>query len=296
MTTDDLRQTIIAGLADLGIDASAPQTVPRWREWRWVMPIDAERICYFAHSPSACMRLQRERLLLRKLQGRLCCEIPSVVAVSEDEQLQLRRMVLGDQIQNREYEIGTSKGWERIAESYGAAIASLHLAIDPRQAAALVQPRPENLPYPAEELRSLADRWLRDVGLARQVNAILDHYAAIRVVPKHHALIHGDLIADNIVFDLSVRRFIGMFDFSDAEVADRHLDLKYIHSFGRRFADRLMAAYEGKAGILLDRRRPAIYHVAAAVSHLRTVGDQGDPPPRQNRVEEWIELIIDDAF
>ena len=39
---------------------------------------------------------------MRKLQGRLCCEIPSVVAVSEDEQLQLRRMVLGDQIQNRD--------------------------------------------------------------------------------------------------------------------------------------------------------------------------------------------------
>ena len=52
-------------------------------------------------------------------------------------------------------------------------------------------------------------------------------------------------------FDLSASRFAGMFDFADAEIADRHFDLKYIHSFGRRFAERLMAAYENEAEVLL---------------------------------------------
>jgi aminoglycoside phosphotransferase (APT) family kinase protein len=294
-TIDDVRVTIIAGLRDLGIEVRSPQVTPVPREWGWVAQIDAGRICYFAEEDRARLRLKRERDLLCALAGRVACAIPAVLAASHDCRLQLRRMVLGDQIQNREFEIGTSRGWERIADSYGGAIASLHSAIDPSQAAALVQPRPDNLPFPAAQLRPLVDCWIRDAGLARSVNAIIETYAAIRPSPEDRALIHGDLIADNIVFDLSACRFVGMFDFAEAEVTDRHLDLKYVHSFGRLFAERLMTAYESAVGIALDRHRTAIYHIAAAVSHLKS-GSGRTPPPQQERVEEWVRLIIDGAF
>lgn len=292
---DDVRQKIIAILDDLGIHVPMVQVTPRWREWRWIAQISVNRICHFAESDDARVRLERERQLLCALKGRVACAIPSVLAASDDGRLQVRCMVLGDQIQRREYEVGTSQGWERIAETYGAAIASLHRAITPSEAAALVQPRPENLPYAAERLRPLADRWIRDRGLARAVNIILDQYAAICVMPKDRALIHGDLIADNMLFDLSASLFVGMFDFADAEVTDRHLDLKYIHSFGKRFANGLMAAYEIDAEVILDRQRPAIYHIASAVSHLKVEIDRG-VPPQQKRVEKWVRAIIDDAF
>jgi aminoglycoside phosphotransferase len=296
LTTEDICQNIVAGLGGLGIDLAGAHVTPQWREWRWIAQIDTERICHFASSDGARMRMAQERELLGALQGRLPCEIPSVLATSKDGRLQVRRMVIGEQVQNREAEVGSSRGWESIAESYGAAIASLHRAIDPNQAATLVQPRPENLPYPAEQLRPLADRWIEDVGLARQVIAILDLYAAIRPGREDRVLIHGDLMADNMVFDLSKRRFVGMFDFSEAEVADRHLDLKYIHSFGRRFAERLMTTYESEAALRLDRARPAVYHIACAVSHLRMEGKEHVVPAQKVRVEGWVRLIINDAF
>jgi aminoglycoside phosphotransferase (APT) family kinase protein len=294
--TDTARKQIIAALTDLGIEVASEESSPRWREWRWIMQIGGERICYFADTDCARGRLERERRLLCALEGRVACAIPSILAASDDGRLQVRRMVLGDQIQGRELATGTSQGWERIAETYGIAIASLHGAIDPGEAAALVQPHPDNLPFPAEQLRLLSDQWIRDAGLARALDAILDSYAAIRVAPEDRALIHGDLIADNMLFDLPARRFVGMFDFADAEVTDRHLDLKYIHSFGRRFAERLMMAYENEAKVFLDRDRPAIYHIASAVSHLKSESDQSAPPPQQKRVEDWVRLIIDDAF
>jgi hypothetical protein len=56
-----------------------------------------------------------------------------------------------------------------------------------------------------------------------------------------------------------------------------------------------MAAYESEAGIDLDRQRPAIYHVAAAVSHLKS-GSGRAPPSRQGRANAWLRLIVDDAF
>jgi hypothetical protein len=295
-TTEEIRQNIVAGLGDLRIDVAGARLSPRWREWRWIAQIDSGHICFFASSYCARMRLAREGELLGALRGRLLCDIPSVAAASQDGRFQVRRMVIGDQVQNREAEVGCSRGWEGIAESYGAAVASLHGAIDPNLAARLVQPRPENLPYPAGQLFPLAHRWIGDAGLARAVAAILDAYADIRVRGEDRVLIHGDLLADNIVFDLSQHRFVGMFDFSEAEVADRHLDLKYVHSFGNRFAERLMTTYESETGLRLDRRRPAIYHVACAVSHLRTEGDERGVPPQKERVEEWVRLIIDDAF
>jgi aminoglycoside phosphotransferase (APT) family kinase protein len=292
---DNARRTMIVGLRRLGIDVRSRDLTPAAREWGWVAQIDTARICYFAETDRALLRLERERQLLGALEGRVACAIPSVLAASEDGRLQLRRMVKGDQIQNREPEIGTRQGWQQIADSYGAAIASLHGALDPAEAAALVQPRPDNLPYPAQDLRPLVGRWIRDSGLARAVNAIIEMYAAVVVSAEDRTLIHGDLIADNMIFDLSAGRFLGMFDFAEAEVADRHLDLKYIHSFGRRFAERLMIAYESAAGVALDRQRPAIYHIAAAVSHLRS-GSGRSPPPQQARVEQWVRVIIDDAF
>jgi hypothetical protein len=165
-TIDDARLKIITGLGDLGLYVPTGPMTPQWREWRWVMRIGADRICYFAESECARRRLERERQLLCALEGRVLCKIPSVLAVSNDGRLQVRRMILGDQVQNRESQVGTSKGWEPIAETYGVAIASLHRAIDPSEATAFIQARPENLPYPAEQLRPLADRWIRDAGLA----------------------------------------------------------------------------------------------------------------------------------
>jgi hypothetical protein len=129
--TDTARKTIIAVLTDLGIEVPREKLSPRWREWRWIMEIGGEGICYFAETDYARVRLERERQLLCALEGRVACAIPSILAASGDGRLQVRRMVLGDQIQDREFATGTSQGWERIAETYGIAIAALHAAIDP---------------------------------------------------------------------------------------------------------------------------------------------------------------------
>jgi hypothetical protein len=118
-TTENTRRRILVGLEALGISVSASCTVPQWRDWRWVMQMSSDRMCYFAESECARKRLERERRLLRALAGQVRCKIPLILAACDDGALRLRRMVLGGQIQNREIEIGTSDGWERIAKTYG---------------------------------------------------------------------------------------------------------------------------------------------------------------------------------
>lgn len=120
-TTENTRRRILVGLEALGNSVSASCTVPQWRDWRRVMQISSDRMCYFAESECARKRLERERRLLRALAGQARCKIPLILAACDDGALQLRRVVRGDQIQNREIEIGTSDGWARIAETYGAA-------------------------------------------------------------------------------------------------------------------------------------------------------------------------------
>jgi aminoglycoside phosphotransferase (APT) family kinase protein len=108
--------------------------------------------------------------------------------------------------------------------------------------------------------------------------------------------LHGDLIADNIVIDETRQSFVGIFDFSDASIGDRHLDLRYIHSFGRRFAQELMSAYEDEAQVVLDRRRPAVLHIAAAISHLFIGMSGNNLPPQRKRVERWVKSLLIDAL
>jgi hypothetical protein len=118
-------------------------------------------------------------------------------------------------------------------------------------------------------------------------------YAAIHISPEDRVLIHGDLLAENMVFDLSTRRFIGMFDFAEPklQIGIWTLSIFTLLEAACQAPDCCIRGRgSGLAGL------PAIYHIACAVSHLKTESDQLAPPPQQERLEEWVRLIIDDAF
>jgi aminoglycoside phosphotransferase len=283
-------------LANLGMSVESERVIPRWRDWRWVASIGSDAVCFYADTECAAVRLACERRLLNALAGRIECVIPEILCARDDDTVQLRSAVIGDQVQDREAIVGSAQGGKSIARSYARAIASLHQAIDRATAATLVQPGVQILPFSPDRLREASERWLRDRDLARETARVLDAYAAIAVHESDMVLVHGDLIADNIVIDEKRQRFVGMFDFSDAAVADRHLDLRYVHSFGRRFADELMQAYEERAGVSLDRGRPAVYHIAAAVSHLFLGIEADGAPVQRDRVERWIKAMLRDAF
>jgi hypothetical protein len=125
----------------------------------------------------------RERRLLNALAGRVKCAIPEVICATDDERLQLRSAVEGNQIQGREPAVGSARDAELIAEGYGRAIASLHRALDRTAAAFLIDPNSKIFTISADRLQEASDRWLRDPGLARDVMAVLDTYAALKICP-----------------------------------------------------------------------------------------------------------------
>jgi aminoglycoside phosphotransferase (APT) family kinase protein len=123
------------------------------------------------------------------------------------------------------------------------------------------------LPLPDVLAARLKGR-IPDSEIRRTFDLLLERYRAVEVDPADIVLVHGDIWGGNLAVDLDTGALNGLFDFADAGLADRHLDLMYIHSFGAAFTERLFASYAERAKCTVSRQRTALYHAIAAFTAL----------------------------
>jgi len=242
-------------------------------------------LLFVAETPAGAGRLARESLLLRALAKRVHFGLPRFHDFP-DHGLQFRSPVPGAQLggDGRERAFADSPQGERLARDLGRTIGELHTAFSQAELEALgLLPAPA-LPR-AEALRQgLAGR----IGpeLAAVCETLIKHYADIRP-DQDIVFVHGDLWAGNMPVDLATGALNGFFDFEDAGLGDRHIDLMYLHSFGDRFVDRAFEAYGEKTGRPISKARTALYHAIAAMAALANTPEQpGDPLLEQRR--RWL--------
>jgi aminoglycoside phosphotransferase (APT) family kinase protein len=258
------------------VDGTPPR--PEFRYWRWLAPLPKGRMAFFADHPEAVERLSRERALLDLLGRRLSFAVPTIEYASPDGRLQVRRMVEGVTSfggNARERAFAVSPAGRRFARELGSALAELHSGVTLVEAEALGVPARGPFPPAVDLRRRLSDR-LPEPALKPVLDAVLDGYAAMDE-EAGRVLTHGDPWAGNLAIDAGTGRLIGMFDFADAALDDRHADFRYLHSFGERYAERVLDAYAATSGVRPSIRRAALYHMLAAFEALSEAAATGDP-------------------
>ena len=122
--------------------------------------------------------------------------------------------------------------------------------------------------------------------------AMIERYAEIRPHEADIVFVHGDLWAGNIAVDLATGTLNGFFDFEDAGLGDRHIDLMYLHSFGDCFAARAFEAYVDKTGRPISRARTALYHAIAALAALANTPETADESLLRQR-QRWVSEVCE---
>ena len=105
---------------------------------------------------------------------------------------------------------------------------------------------------------------------------------------------HNDLIPHNCLADPRTGALTGIVDFGDACIGDRHQDFQYVEGlFGPESLEAAIRRYEAITERSLSRRRVALYHAVAMLSHVAFALE--DPVARRLEMKlGWIRLLASD--
>jgi aminoglycoside phosphotransferase (APT) family kinase protein len=280
-------------LAETGYAADGAPLRPGFRGWRWLALLPGGRVAFFADDPEAVARLGRERALLDLLGRRVTSfAVPAVERVSPDGRLQVRRMVEGAEWPGgpgRERALAASPAGPRFAGELGRALAELHGAVTLAEALALGVPARGWLSRAAADLRGRFPGGLPEPALGPALDAVLDAYAAPAADGEDggRVLTHGDAGLHDMAIDPKTGWLLGLFDFEEAALDDRHADLYGLHSYGDAFVGWALDAYAGASGVRPSVRRAALHHLLGAFEALAGARAAGDPAMVDSRLR-WV--------
>lgn len=252
------------------------------RDWRWLAFLPGSRALYVAQAPEGRAWLARERALLRALAPRLRVAVPQPLADDAFALgLDVRALVPGETMWGlRPEHRARVDAMTRFARALGTLAAELHGALPADELARLVgEPCPERWPPPPAYLRARVPGSLRAPSprpgaagraLERRMLAVIDRYerALDDARAADEALVHDDLGSHNLVFEPRSKRLVGVFDFAGAGWRDRHLDFKFLPSYGDALLETALTEYEARAGVRPSRARVRTYHAATAIAYL----------------------------
>jgi len=250
--------------ATTGEHLALDQLVPQRRDWRWLVELPGDRILFIPTDTAGASRLANERRLLAALAPRIELAVPQVIG-AVDAALDLRTRVPG---------LSGAPLFGRItqdpacAEPFGVdlarVLAGLHAAFSLAEVRDLVSPpRADTYPLAEPALRAVVPS-LPDE-LRALADAALDRYAALP--PDDLVLVHNDVAIHNLAFDPVTLRVVGVFDFEGAACGGRHLDFKYVPSYGPNITTHVLAHYRALTEIAISPARMRLLQFATALSY-----------------------------
>jgi aminoglycoside phosphotransferase len=285
------QEALTSALRDAGFAASEGINL-EWRTWRWVGQVADDLIVFIPPSKEAGRRLSIEADLLDLVGRRTALHLPQVLYRHPDTGMQVRRKVPGVQIPpGEEPMFGVTANGLTLAKELGEAIADLHSSITQKEGLAIGLSAVEPCRFSADLVAMLQ---AETAGTA-QIDALQQLLTVHRNEPPSKAdgvVVHGDIWRGNMAIDPTTERLIGLFDFDDCGLADRHFDLRYAHSFGEDFAARCFAAYSVRSGTVVSARRTAMYHAISAFEALQEALLAKDPDDIRRR-RAWVDQVCE---
>ena len=272
LTSASVAQAINARLA---LDLKPADIKLEFHEWRWVAQLPGEDIAFIPETTEAVRLLARERAVLQALVDKVSFRIPRPEILEPDTPVDVRRKVPGltGQQFHDEALVNPVLG-DSLAVAMGEILAELHCALSRSEVERLGLDGPA-WPMPVEKIRRNL-HGIVDAELEAAMHRVLDLYEATVVPEGDLVLIHGDFGSHNFAFDPESHHLCGLFDFDGVALADRHLDLKYLPSYGEAIMAKTLAVYRQQVSVEVAIERIRLYHAAAAMSFLAWRVDEPD--------------------
>ncbi|HMG56355.1 MAG TPA: aminoglycoside phosphotransferase family protein, partial [Kofleriaceae bacterium] len=253
-----------SALREAGVDIAADALAPEPRDGRIVVALPGERLAWFPTSDDGRALLARERRVLRVIAEHCRFAVPRILHESPAG-WDLRARVPGRVDPWAVYHRLTSE--PALARSIGAAMGAILAEQHSRVPCAALDGLPLRPGWPVPTAQILGA--LPEVTDASDVHAAAPPVlAALDALPDHdRVLVHGDMGLHNLALDPDTDAVLGVFDYGDACLADRHRDFRYlVFDLGAdETLEAALAVYEPATGIRIDRGRVLLENAGCAL-------------------------------
>ena len=246
------------------------------RDDRWLVSWQDNKLAWFAATPEAQQRMQKERIILGLLSEYCTFQTPSMYYTDPQLDFDVRWRVRGsfdpvlahDRLQARPDLAKTWGNW------LGKALVELH-SVPLDEAALSALPRKASWPESRSWIEERLPRVTDDKLLIEHILILIDRVEALDAYGQDQVLAHTDIGLHNVVFDPASLQPIGLIDFEAAAWVDRHYDFRYmILDYRTSFLlDAAMETYQAVSGIHLNRDRIYLFNAASACSFLANRAD-----------------------
>jgi aminoglycoside phosphotransferase (APT) family kinase protein len=248
-------------------------------EW-WTTPahvvVDGKYLFRFPSNRQGLESLERAAWVARRLRGRTTLTTPVTDLVGQRVATFGYRLIPGIPLDTRTYrQLGEP---ERLAvgTAVGRFLAEMHMAIPVAEAAPRLTGEPLH-PMSARTLRLHFLPRITDDSQRAFAARVIDRYEQIQPTAADGAVLHNDLHGHNMVFDPTSRRVVGIVDFTEIAIGDRHFDPCHLYSWDESCFLAGLAEYQRVSSVTLSVERCIIYNAVQDFSDLTWRAEQRVP-------------------
>lgn len=232
-----VRAVLIDEVPDLAIDT----VVIISSGWdNLVADINGEWIFRFPRGENCLQRLEREQLLLKRLQNKVSMPVPHYKYIGLCTAFVGYRKILGEPLNEKIYLGCSAEIRQEIAESLALFLTQFHHAVSVEDAFLLGY---QKYRLPLQWIEHNLFGTLPSNEIERIINEALVYAKQNPFSTKNLVLLHNDLHGENLAFDMKTTRVTGVFDFSDAAIGDYSVEFGKLFSIHQDLAIRTSKAY-----------------------------------------------------
>jgi len=248
-------------------------------EW-WTTPAhvvaNGEYRFRFPTNPQGLASLERAAWAVHQLHGHTTLAVPGMDLIGRRVATFGYRMIPGVPLDTPTYRQLDESEQLVAGTAIGRFLAEMHTALSVTEATARLTGEPVH-PMSARTLRLHFLPRIADDSQRSFAARVIERYEHIRPSPGDRAVLHNDLHGHNMLFDPSSRRVIGIVDFTEIAIGDRHFDPCYLYSWDERCLLAAVTEYQRVSGTTLSIERCIIYNAVQDFSDMTWRSEQSVP-------------------
>lgn len=257
-------------------------------ETNLVADVNDEWIFRFPRAAKYSSILQREKILLENLRNFITLEIPHYQYFGMETAFVGYPKIAGVKLNDEKY-LKLSMGVrQQIAESLALFLTQLHNSVNVNEAS---QWGYEKYDLPLKQIQRELLGTFSSPKIEQMVKKALKHAKQLNSKKKNYVLLHGDLHAGNLVFDVNSQKIVGVIDFSSVSVGECSVDFGKLFTIHPDLALRTAEVYTRLNTIknpLLDGAVNYILRRCVFILRAR----KSDDTSRETRLIEMLESFI----
>jgi aminoglycoside 2''-phosphotransferase len=269
-TEDAVREVLVDEVPDLTIN-TVTLISAGWDNL--VADINGEWIFRFPRSEEFISKLEREQLLLERLQNSVLMPVPHFQYIGICTAFVGYRKILGEALNEEIYLNLSVSARQRIAESLALFLSQFHRAVSVNEA---LQWGYKEYHVPIQWIEHNLLGTLPSSEIERVVSEALNFAKQNPTIVENLVLLHNDLHGENLAFDVKTEQITGVFDFSDAMIGDYSVEFGKLFSIHQDLAIRTSEAYARLNNVAKPTIPGAVDYILRRALYIIYVRERGD--------------------